>query len=278
MDNRNPRKIQDFRAEIDALGESVNGIAHGVTKLHPERSLLAFQADWHIRGMLYHLRQLFENYSMFVDEVSARARTGASVILMYAPCFQDMPFEFYGLVNLCRISLDNLRTYLRPLFTRSSDQLPKSIRDVLKGKTNCPVYTALADQAILVYLLDLRNCLVHYRSFATSDNAFVLEEGVDPSDVVGDGDSFLAAMARAYFRRVGETSISVNVYLPDRIFETDSAGNIKLATFTYEERWNLLSTARNFTYLATNPLSLALQSLLDIPEPLFEFSAGQRRA
>ncbi|MBI3695061.1 MAG: hypothetical protein HY238_09525 [Acidobacteria bacterium] len=189
--------------------------------------------------------------------------------------FQELLFEFYALVNLCRISLDNLRTYLGPVFTRES-QLPKSIRDVLEGETTCPIYHALAGQDLLHYLMDVRNCLVHYRSLATSDNALVLKEGIDPTDVIGSGDPFFAAMARAYFRHVGEGAISVNVYVPDRIFQMDSSGNKKLATFTYDERWNLLSTARNFTQLAVASLSLALHCLRDVPNASFEFTTRPR--
>jgi len=272
VDDRNPRRIEDLRAEIATLEESVKGLAHSVVESHPERSLLAFQADWHIRGMLYHFRRLFEHYSAFMHEVSARAGTGASVLIMYAPSFQELLFEFYALVNLCRISLDNLRAFLKPVFTRES-QLPKSIRDVLKGETTCPVYHALAGQDLLHYLMDVRNCLVHYRSLATSDNALVLEEGIDATEVVDSGDPFFEAMTRASFRRISERAISVNVYVPDMIFQTDGSGNKKLLRFTYDERWSLLSTARNFTQLAVGSLSLALRCLRDVPNASFQFNA-----
>src|SRR5437667_6789273 len=255
----NPRKAEDFVAEIDALEKSVSGLAHKVAAARPERSLLAHQAEWHIRGILYHLRRLVDHYSSFVREVSSRAATGSSHIIMYAPCFQRVLFEFYALVNLSRISLDNLRTYLRPLFTGASDQLPKSIRDVLKGETNCPVYAALVGQEAVDYLLDVRNCLVHYRSFATADNAIVLEEGVDPLPPLGDSDSFLGSMARAYFRRIGHDASSVNIYMPDRIFEEQSTG--KLAKFTYEQKWGLVPNARTFAFLTIRALSLALAFL-----------------
>ncbi len=102
--------------------------------------------------MLYHLRHAFDHYSVFVHEVSTRASTGVSVLVMFAPSFQELLFEFYALVNICRISVDNLRHYLRPLFAPASDQLPKSIRDVLAGNTDCPVYNWLLDQPVLDYL------------------------------------------------------------------------------------------------------------------------------
>lgn len=192
----------------------------------------------------------------------------------FAPSFQHMLFEFYALVNLCRISLDNLRSYLRPLFTRTSDQLPRSVRDVLQGTTNCPVYMFLTDQPLLDYLLDLRNCLVHYRSFATSDNAYVIEEGSEeaPAD-----DEYLAAMAKADFRRIGKKGISVNVLVPDRIFGKDKRGGTHLAQFTFTQRWGLISTARGFAELSIGALSHTLRLLAEVPEPVFEFSAKRAK-
>ncbi|MGO9518492.1 MAG: hypothetical protein ACLPND_15760 [Candidatus Korobacteraceae bacterium] len=276
--DRNSRQLEDLSTEIKALEESVKGHGHRVAEAHPERSLLGFQAEWHIRGVLYHLCQVFHHHALFVGEVSGRAGTGASVLFMYAPSYQEMLFEFYTLVNLCRVALDNLRLYLKPLFMSGSDELPKSMRDVLKGSTNCPVYMALVGQPLVDYLLDLRNCLVHYRSFATSDNAYVVEEGAEISGVSErEGlDSYLAAMARADFRRVGENAISVNVCLPDRIFEADEHGGTRLAKFTYHERWNLISTARNFVKLATMSLKGSLECLTDVDQPVFEFSAKKR--
>ena len=277
MEN-NSRPLSSFEQDIAALEALGNGLGHRVAEKHGERSPLGFQAEWHIRGVLYHLRRLFELHRQFVHEVSMRASTGANVLIMYAPSYQQMLFEFFALVNLSRISLDNLRTYLRPLFTRQSDQLPKSVRDVLKGSTNCPVYNALSGQDAVDYLLDIRNCLVHYRSFATSDNAFVCEQGTDTTEVVNGDDKYFAAMARADFRRVSETAIVVNVLLPDRIFETTPTGDKRLTQFTYHERWSLLSMARTFAQLAAMSLKGALDALAEIDTPIFEFSTKQKRS
>lgn len=274
--NRNPRKVSDFERDIADLEESVKNLAHQLAAAHSDRSLLGFQAEWHIRGILYHLRHLLVLHEVFIREVSSRAGTGAHILVMYAPSFQEMLFEFYALVNLCRISLDNLRIYLAPLFKRNCDQLPNSVRDVLKGSTNCPVYKALSGQEILTYLLDVRNGLVHYRSFATSDNAYVVEEGVDTSDIEGEGNHFFTAMARADFRRIGDDAIAVNVLLPDRIFETDADGSKRLVKFTYNERWSLLSMSLSFAQLAVMSLRSAVQRLTVTSDPIFEFRAKRR--
>jgi hypothetical protein len=278
MIERNPRLLDDLAVEVKTLEESVRGLGHRVAEAYPERSLLGFQTEWHIRGVLYHLRQLFQHHALFVKEVSGRAGAGAAVLIMYAPSYQEVLFEFYALVNLCRIALDNLRVYLKPLFTRGSDELPKSVRTILEGSTNCPVYMALVGQPLVDYLLDLRNCLVHYRSFATSDNAYVVEEGTEITGAFerGDLDSYLRSMAHADFRRVGGNAISVNVCLPDCIFETDEQGGTRLAKFTYNERWNLISTARNFANLATTSLRGSLECLTVVGQPVFEFSAKKR--
>ena len=272
----NARPLTKFEQDIAALEALGKGLGHQVAAKNGEWSLLGFQAEWHIRGVLYHLRRLFEVHSQFVHEVSMRAGTGANVLIMYAPSYQQMLFEFYALVNLSRISLDNLRTYLKPLFTCQSDQLPKSVRAVLKGSTNCPVYNALLGQDAVDYLLDIRNCLVHYRSFATSDNAFVLEQGADSNEVTNGNNNYFLAMARADFRRVSDTAIAVNVLLPDRIFETTPKGDKSLAQFTYHERWNLLSMARTFAHLAVISLKGALDALAENDTPIFEFFAKQK--
>jgi hypothetical protein len=272
IDQHNPKLLADFEKSIIVLEEAATGLGHRVAAAHIERSLLGFQAEWHIRGLIYHLRRCFQHHSVFVREVSARASTGASCIIMFAPSFQEMLFEFYALINLAKISLDNLRIYLRPLFVRSSHQLPKSIRDVLAGSSDCPIYQQLMNQPLLKYLMDLRNCLIHYRSFATSDNAFVQEEhACDPLE--GTDDPFLNVMARADFRRVGQNAISVNVLLPDRIFEDEVNGGRKMANFSYRERWSLISTAKNIVELTAGALITTLQFLAEVDQPVFHFAA-----
>ena len=82
-------------------------------------------------------------------------------------------------------------------------------------------------------------------------------------------------MARAYFRRIGHDASSVNIYMPDRIFEEQTTG--KLAKFTYEQKWGLVPNARTFAFLTIRALSLALAFLTDTAQPVFEFSAKKRK-
>jgi len=101
---------------------------------------------------------------------------------MYAPAIQEMWFEFYALISLARIALDRLRNLLRPIFATEFNRLPKSISGYLNGGTNCPVYEWLAEQPTVEYLCDIRNCIVHFRTFATGDNAMIVKEGLDENE------------------------------------------------------------------------------------------------
>ena len=78
-------------------------------------------------------------------------------------------------------------------------------------------------------------------------------------------------MARAYFRRLGDSKVSVNVFLPDIIFETDSHGNKKLAKFTYIKKWNLLSMAFRFTLMVSTALIKSLEMLRDKDKAVFSY-------
>jgi len=128
------------------------------------------------------LETLLEKYVVFGEELANRANIGADAVIMHLPEIQHLMFEFYALINLCKISLDNLRTFLSPTFT--NNHLPKSIRSFIKGKSDCPVYQELICEPILMYLIDIRNCLVHYRSFATSDNTFAVNTKIDFNELI----------------------------------------------------------------------------------------------
>ena len=265
------KKLDNLGSELDKLTEEARSLVLKLSEQRKEYAPKACLAEWHIRGLNYHYKRVFEYYRGFAAEVSSRASTGAGLILMYSPDFQIMLFEVYALVNLARITLDNLRDYLSPVFSTPYEQLPKSVNDFMKGTTDCPVYEWINNQDVFEYLIDFRNCLVHYRSFATSDNALAIEEGADVSDLIGEKEYVFAPMARAFFRKVGENGFSVNVYLPDTIFERTD-GSKRLAKFTYEERWNLLSQCRAFAQDTSIAVLLALKTVLDTPERVFTYS------
>ena len=72
--------------------------------------------------MIYHCRKLVEKYTNVAQGISRRIQdTNADVVMMYSPDVQEIMFEFYALVNLARISLDNLRNVLHPVFKQNTD-------------------------------------------------------------------------------------------------------------------------------------------------------------
>jgi len=104
-----------------------------------------------------------------------------------------------------------------------------------------------------------------------------VEEEFDTFSEFPADDPFSLAMARAQFRRIGENGISVNVYVPKRVFDTDAKGNRRLGVFTYSQKWSLLSTAWNFAELGVRSLALALERLRSVPDGSFEYLAKRRR-
>lgn len=259
---RDVKSLGTFTGELDEIDNLISQLARAVADNKPEMALVAHQAEWHVKGMVYHLRDLLAHYQEFASEVSARAATGANLLVMYAPSYQKLMFEFYALVNLARISLDNLRLFLSPVFVTPFGGLPKSISDYTKDSTDCPVYQRLAEQTVVGYLSDIRNCIVHFRTFATSDNAVVTEEGVDVPTPNGASE-WTRPMAKASYRRVGENGVSVNILLPDTIFVRDNSGDKRMAQFTYRERYNILSQSMAFVQLVAGSIGEALSLLLE---------------
>ncbi len=190
------------------------------------------------------------------------------MIIMHSPECQAMMFEFYALVNLARISLDRLLHVLAPVFKTPFQQLPNSVTGFMDAQTDCPVYRILARQPIVPYLIDLRDCVVHYRSFATTDNTQVLLEGEHDFDLV---DRIMPGLFKAVFRPVGKRRVSVNVLLPDKIFVRDRSGK-KLVAFTYQQRINLLSQSREFLKTVVGATAEAFGLLIEPGKPTYTYT------
>lgn len=273
-DNGELRSPTVFNTEISEAEESFRVAAFKVIEQQSDKALLVHQADWHVKGVLHHTRNVLTAYTEFANGVASRAsiKPSPDVIVMYAPSFQTMMFEFYALVNLARITMDNLRLFLRPVFKTDFRQLPKSINKSLQGNTDCPAYLDLADNPALQYLCDLRNCIVHFRTFATSDNAVVVNDqlGKDEQDELLLQNRWFDPMARAHFRRVGD-GLSVNVLLPDRIFD-HSGTTEKMIQFTYSERYGFLSQTMSFMRLICHTIGQVYTLLLDPGKPTYVFS------
>ena len=272
------RPLSEIGSELLEIMADMHAATHALSSSRPDLTVIAHQAQWHMRGAIYHTNALLAAYAEFASGVGARAQIDVqpAVLVMYAPSLQEVLYNFYALVNLARITLDNLRIYLRPVFTTAFGQLPKSITGFLEGETDCPVYLDLQQRPIVTYLSDLRNCLVHFRSFATGDNAVVVDDHLPREEekrLMADM-AWFDHMAHARFRRTSQ-GISVNVLLPDKIFER-TPGTEKLASFTYNERINLVSQAMAFTRLTAHVLGGVFVLLHDPGKPVYSFRKSRK--
>jgi hypothetical protein len=247
-----------------------------VIEARPEHALIVHQAEWYFLSVAYHTRNVLTNYNTMVQRDIVRAAVASAyetpdLLVAPAPEVRVMIFEFYALLNLARITLDNLRVFLRPVFKTSYRQLPKSVRDFVKSKTDCPIYRTLAQAYVFEYLCDLRDYVVHYRSFATSENLVIIGDHVDPERVkdVLEENKWFEPTARAYFRRIG-SKVQVDVRLPDTIFQRVD-GQKKLVVFTYDECINLGVQAVAFLELITECILGTYSLLLEPGKPTYEF-------
>lgn len=210
------------------------------------------EAGWYIKGIIYHGRNLIKCYCDIVDGTIKRINTVGAVdaLIMYTPSAQSMMFEFYALINILRISLDALRKLLSPAFITPISQLPKSITDFKSGTTNCPIYENLAKCQDISYLIEIRNCAVHFRGFTTLDNTVAIRE--DSDMVISELDSeWISSITKASYR-IEENRLIFNIYLPDKIFTHEQNGNKKLAEFTYSNKLNIISKSMNFIRIVSD--------------------------
>lgn len=267
--------FEAFIADLDAIERDVRDSVLALDKARPAHRLTVHQAEWHVRGVVYHCRRLVQHYKEVAQGVADRVvglEPKPDVVVMYSPAVQQMWIEFYALVNLARISLDTLRNLLAPIFVTEFGNLPKSISGYLEGGTDCPVYRWLAEQPLTQYLSDIRNCLVHFRSFATGDNSLVVRERFEEEQFKEAQESdWMRPMARGVFRHVGDNGVSVNFYVPDVIFDRSGTGE-KLAKFTYEKRYNVLSQSLAFVQLVSGAVMMSLILVTDKSEATYSYA------
>jgi hypothetical protein len=278
LDSPDPKGVRfsALMTWIDEIEQAVSIEMRRVIEARPEHALIVHQAEWHFLGVAYHTRNVLTNYNAMAQRDIVRAgvastRVTPDLIITPAPEFRVMMFEFYALLNLARITLDNLRVFLRPLFKTNYRELPKSVRDFVKSKTDCPIYRTLAQAYVIEYLCDLRDYVVHYRSFATSENLVIIGDHVDPEQVKEflEENKWFEPTARAYFRRI-DSRVWVDVRLPDTIFQRVD-GQTKLAVFTYNECINLGVQAVAFLELITECILTAYSLLIEPGKPTYEF-------
>ncbi len=268
---------EEFLKILDEIEHSSSVMVSRVLKEKSQEieniSLIAHQAEWHIRGLTYYFRNLMNNFLLVAEDIAERAYLGADAIIMYSPPVQKLMFEFYALVNLAKISLDNLRNFLYPVFLTPFNQLPKSIRDYKSGSTDCPIYETIAEEPILTYLMDTRNCVVHFRTFATSDNTLATSNDLESEDLgTLEKSDWTRPMAKAVFRLKDNNGIVINIFLPDSIFEFDSSGGKKLARFAYKKRIHIISQSFQFVHFVALSILKALEALINPGVPTFSYT------
>lgn len=275
-DERVARRVSDLTLHLLKIEGTTRALVQEVSELKSQHSGHAHSAEWHVLGALYHCRNLRDRYEVVSQGIQARLSAGPEVLVMYAPEFQELLFEFYALVSLCKILLDQLRNYLAPVFTTRHGNLPKSVRDFTKGDTDCPVYQRLASHPAFSYLLDIRTCIVHFRTLAVGSNLFVSEEGVNVDDVLGLEFMQARIPSRALYRRTPNGEYVVNIYLPDRVFRIEEDGNKRLTDFTYDMRINLLTESVRFVSLSAEAVCESLSLLRDTEKPTFSYTKRTR--
>jgi hypothetical protein len=258
-----PKRIADFDSELKELDSVRESAIGSIIEAAPGHRLLINQADWHLRGLNYHLARILKLYQVVAQEVGDRAAgdPSADVIIMYSPDMQDLMFEFHAFISLARITFDQLQRFVAPSLAAGTDPLPSSVTEIVKGHTDHPVYVRLVgrDNQLLRYLLDIRDCLVHHRTFATSDNTIAVREGFPENKLPDLAPMWFRPVVRTYFRKEEGIKVVVNVSLPDAIYAYTRQGEraAMLPAFTYE-RVNLLSQTREFAKLCTSTVLTAL--------------------
>jgi len=246
MENMIQRKPSDFDKELFDMENVLNSQINEFQKISDDHDLKGIYAHWHLSGLIYHLKNILKDYKVISEGVLTRlnAVKFAHAFIMHTPEIRSLMYEFYAFISLARITLDNLRHILYPLFTNEIRQMPKSITDMISKSTNCSVYERIANTEELQYLIDLRNCLVHYRNFATSNTSLITLEGVDFQNENDKITQLTKPMAKGTFRITENNDVVFNIFLPDKIF--DWGNNKKLVQFTYEKRINLLAESMRF--------------------------------
>jgi len=240
------RKTTDFEAEIQEMEKVINSILTEYQKLSEEHYLKGLHAHWHLKGLNFHMKNLITNYNIISKEVLARLNKVelVDVLIMHTPEIRNLMYEFYAFINLARITLDNIKYILSPLFITPFNHMPKSITGLASGMTDCPVYERIANTEELHYLIDIRNCIVHYRSFSTSDNSIIIKEGVSIDDPKVENSNWIKPMAKGTFRITENKDVVFNIFIPDVIFDKNNGK--KMVEFSYDKRINLLAECMRF--------------------------------
>lgn len=264
----------NFDRELAEMDQSLSEIVREYSEHSADYRLKGLYAQWHLKGLMFHAQRILSSYKAVHQHVCMRilssrdTKQRPNVLIMYVPEMQEMMYEVYAFINLAKITLDHLQKILKPLFLEKT-QLPKSISDFTPGLTTCPTYERIANTEEIQYLIDLRNCLAHYRTFAVSNNSLFVMEGVDINQL-SVVDEWTKPMAKGVFRIAGENEIVVNIFLPDSIFDWGTSKS--LSRFTYDKKINLLAEIIRFLrHILFNYIEAFVMNLQP-PKEKFQFA------
>jgi len=111
--------IFDLNSYIAKINKKNDNLSSNLFKSYNAKniSLKIYQSEWFILGVIHHCKNMIYYYGLFSKGVQEREKnTNANIVIMYSPETQKLLFEFYALINLGRICLDNLRNILSPVF------------------------------------------------------------------------------------------------------------------------------------------------------------------
>lgn len=257
MDSSDPHKPNnnlvtrdpaDIFKEIEDVSRRINESVFTLRQKHDGYYSLANEIGWHVRGLTYHYRNLLDKYQIVCAQIAERAITSArpGVLIFHSPEMQALLFEFYSIVTLSRIALDHLVQHtMLPLF---SSNLPGSMNTFLKGESDYNLHKTMNEEPEIRYLIDIRDCMVHYRTFAVADNTVALSDSIDESGLPDINGYLKYPITRTYFRITSDNKLSVNILLPDEIYRYTSEGNRNglVKDFQYTERNNILRKSMDF--------------------------------
>lgn len=251
--------------EIEDVAKKVDASVFGLRQKNNGHYNLANEVGWHMRGLVYHYRNLFENYQKVCHQIAERATIDAkpSVLIFHSPEMQALLFEFYSITVLSRITLDHIVQHtMSPLF---SSNLPGSANTFLKGTSDYDLHEILNEEPEVRYLFDTRDCMVHFRTFAVADNTVAISDSVDEKSLPDIGEYLKYPIARTYFRLTNNNKLSVNILLPDHIYKYGSDGSRDglVKKFTYTERHNILRKSMSFITICAASTIHTLDRLSD---------------
>ncbi|MBQ3558039.1 MAG: hypothetical protein IJA07_00815 [Agathobacter sp.] len=237
------KELQDMEITIYDLKQSVIADIKD-TENKKELCERIGRCEWYIQGQIYHLRNMIGIYKEIVG--TAINKMNAVMIQEGPPSFfftannllPNLYYELYAFINLFRISLDYFHKTLEFKFEKGKE-LPKSFSAFTSRTTDCPILERLANDYVIMYFKDFRDCLNHYRTFSANSMFMLVQEDIQNISGLDPLLNVEPFILKPSFRIEEDSKIIINFYLPDVIFEGNKNKLVK--NFTYEQKKNILA-------------------------------------